>query len=988
MLYTNANDLKNKLSELSIVASTNNCKVLGITETMFHNELLEAEVSIANFKLYRVDRQSKKGGGVCLYVHNTIESEAIDLEIEDCVAVKLTTDSVNVVIVNVYHSPSLAFSASKTMINQLSDIITEYKRDNEIIMFGDFNLPDVLWDEGVVNCPMNTSNKKFLIQRLFLDLFVKHNLSWAIGDDVKTRRRQVLDDIQSATLDNVLVSDMNLLKDVQVTAPLGKSDHIGLLCSVIVGNDENYLNLDKKNWARFGNEEIYEAAKKIAWTRNDSHGIEDVWDNLHSKLMEISEKVPTVTTRVTHSGAVKTRSPWDRPFLIKSRKKKEKSWAVFENFPNAENFRAANFDQGAFERCQTRAMRKFEHVAASQIKTNPKAFYNYMNSKRKIKAAITGLKDSKGRPLRSALDVANTLGEFFESTFVKEETNGYPTIADRVSRDCDISDLKFDAKIVRDLLLKLNTFKSLGPDNVHPKLLKALAMKHDFVMLVTDLFQKCFDSGTLPSAWKTANVTALHKKGDKCLASNYRPISLTCILSKIFEKLLRNHILEYVSRSIVEQQHGFLPGRSCVSNLLECMDIVSDAISEKNGAVDILYLDFQKAFDSVPHERLLYKLQSYGIRGKTLSIIADFLDQRTFRVRVGGVFSESFPVTSGVPQGTVLGPLLFILFINDLPSGMKSFVSLFADDLKLVTKVSLHSIAQEDLDTLCKWEKDWLLKFNVKDGKCKVLHIGPNNPQYDYMMNGSNLPKVKSEKDLGVYTCDDLSWGLHIRKAVNKAKSVIGWITRSIISRNKFVMLNVYKTLVRPHVEYAVQVWNIPAAHGSWAIIMEIEDVQRSFTRLIDGIGLKPYNERLRILGLTTLLERRMRGDLIETFKVTTGKVEYGQNLFRMSRSGAKILKDNRGDTILSNRVANYWNKLPQCVKDSSSVECFKSRLQSFKLESITKGDQCDGNFWDLSVLLLSKINDCNRDDYVTFMIENPEIARIKKVNVRLRDVE
>ena len=107
-----------------------------------------------------------------------------------------------------------------------------------------------------------------------------------------------------------------------------------------------------------------------------------------------------------------------------------------------------------------------------------------------------------------------------------------------------------------------------------------------------------------------------------------------------------------------------------------------------------------------------------------------------------------------------------------------------------------------------------------------------------------------------------------------------------------------------------------------------------------------------------------------------------------MARSGAKILKDNRGDTILSNRVANYWNKLPQCVKDSSSVECFKSRLQSFKLESITKGDQCDGNFWDLSVLLLSKINDCNRDDYVTFMIENPEIARIKKVNVRLRDVE
>ncbi len=337
---------------------------------------------------------------------------------------------------------------------------------------------------------------------------------------------------------------------------------------------------------------------------------------------------------------------------------------------------------------------------------------------------------------------------------------------------------------------------------------------------------------------------------------------------------------------IVKEQHGFLPRKSCVSNLLDCMDAVSDIIAE-DGSADILYLDFQKAFDSVPHKRLLSKLNAYGIIGRTLAIIKDFLSGRTFRVRVGSTFSNFYKVSSGVPQGTVLGPLLFLLFINDLPESIQSFVSLFADDLKLVTSTVQHKLAQADIDRLNCWERDWLLRFNVKDGKCKLLHVGLGNPRHDYFMNGERLPPVSTEKDLGVHTAEDLTWNTHIEKAVNKAKSVIGWIKRSLICCNKFVMVNVYKTLVRPHIEYAVQVWNPPAAHGYWKLILQLEDVQRAFTRLIDGIGILPYRTRLKKLQLTTLLERRMRGDLIETYKTTTGKAGYGHGLFRLSRSAA-----------------------------------------------------------------------------------------------------
>ena len=329
----------------------------------------------------------------------------------------------------------------------------------------------------------------------------------------------------------------------------------------------------------------------------------------------------------------------------------------------------------------------------------------------------------------------------------------------------------------------------------------------------------------------------------------------------------------------------------------------------------------------------------------------------------------------------MLGPLLFLLFINDLPDGLKSFVSLFADDLKLVVNSEHSVLTQCDIDKLNDWEQNWLLRFNVQDDKCKVLHIGKDNPRNTYFMNGVPLPDVQSEKDLGVFTTTDLTWGLNIEKSVNKAKAVVGWITRNIICRNKFVMLNVYKTLVRPHLEYAVQVWNLPASHGNWKLINKLEDVQRSFTRLIDSIGTLPYSERLKKLQITTLLERRMRGDIIETYKIVSKKVDYGKDLFKLSRSGANILKDGRGDRILSNRVANYWNKIPGYVKEANTVETFKSRLEFYKTEAINSGSSSTGHYWELSDILLSKISG-DHDAYADFMCANPMVAKYKGVNI------
>ena len=625
-------------------------------------------------------------------------------------------------------------------------------------------------------------------------------------------------------------------------------------------------------------------------------------------------------------------------------------------------------------------MTQFEEKLSKNMVHNPKPFYSYLNSKRKIKDTLSGMKDSRGNILGNAESIANELGTFFESTYISEPPGDVPTLTSELQDTVQIGDIIFTFDMVKDHLEKLNVSKSFGPDQIHPKLFKTLSNSSGFVTSLAQLFQKCYDESSLPHIWKTAEVIAIFKKGDKSQASNYRPISLTCVLAKTFEKIVRNHILEHVDHHITKQQHGFLLRKSCVSNLLECMDMVY-GILESEECADILYLDFQKAFDTVPHKRLLAKLEAYGISGKTLRIIKDFLADRSFKVKVGSIFSKSFNVSSGVLQGSVIGPLLFLIYINDLPNGIRSFISLFADDVKMITKCSTADIAQADLDMLNEWERKWLLTFNTKDEKCKVLHIGPKNPNNDYVIGGSKLPTIETEKDLGLHMHSSLNWAIHMQKAINKANSVIGWIARNVISRMENVMLNVYKSLVRPHLEYAVQVWNVPAIHGNWKIIMELEDVQRKMTRMVDNIGLLTYNERLEALELTTLLERRARGDLIETFKIVTGKVNYGTAIFRTSRSGNKLLKDGKSNQFLPNRIANYWNKIPTYVKDAPSVDSFKARLQMYKSDYLKKGITT-GHFWELSDMLLNKIDDSNRQSYQHFMSKNPTIAKIKNINI------
>jgi hypothetical protein len=356
-------------------------------------------------------------------------------------------------------------------------------------------------------------------------------------------------------------------------------------------------------------------------------------------------------------------------------------------------------------------MREEQNLIAEMSKKNPKKFWKYVNKKTKTKSSIADLKwvDSDGQNKIATTDQekADALEKFFSSVFTEEGPEDFEEPKANKPIHCCMKELEITEKDIIDKLSQINVTKSPGMDKIHPRII--FEVRREIAKPLQIIFTKSLKSGVVPSEWKEAEVVALYKKGSRSASSNYRPVSLTSTCCKLLESLIRDHIMSHVLNNdlLSNKQYGFVKGRSTMLQLLHMLDRWTQYL-EEGGQVDAIYTDFEKAFDKVPHRRLISKLKAFGINSNIVNWVQDFLSDRKHRVKVNGKHSKWGRVTSGIPQGSVLGPILFLLFINDLPDfcEMESESYLFADDAKLfkhITTQQHHIDLQCSLDRLQQW---------------------------------------------------------------------------------------------------------------------------------------------------------------------------------------------------------------------------------------------------------------------------------------------
>ena len=909
--------------------------MVGVTETRLISEIASSFVSMPNYQLFRCDTLGQvHKHGVGMYIHDDIQVDQVITPCSNVIALHLT--HYNLYIVTAYRPPSNNATENHEMIEALKNFMTS----KDVILVGDFNLPSLKWKEPGRPIVAHCSGT----DQAFLDLFDSLGLhQWVTVPTFPS---------SGNVLDLVFTTEPDCTARVSVEAPLPACDHCPIVFDYIISN----INCDTlqygtnskliKKWHKGKYAKLNEFLLQVDWEHELAHkNSNESFEHLLLIVQELAQGlIPTQPMKPPH-----TKPPWKVRPPGRLLRQCKSAWQAYKLAREAHGRRSQEA-RNAFAMFSSinkqlrsysvKAQANYEKSLIEKWKSNPKLLHAYIRSKKSAPTTVGPLKMSDGTVTSDPGQMSECLADAFCSVY----TTGQPSLQmPHQVHDGNMPPLQLTVGELKALLRNTDGNTAMGPDGLHPLVLKNCA--DALAEPIHAIFTRSLEEGSLPDAWKKSLVVPIFKKGLRLDPLNYRPVCLTSVCCKRLERKLSDHIYEYLSSSSLLSSHqfGFRPGFSSSEQLLLVYEEVSAGV-DKGNTVDVVLFDYSKAFDVVPHSILLNKLKLLGFDRDILRWISSFLTDRLMEVGVKDKHSTPRTVTSGVPQGSVLGPLLFLIYINHIGSQLSCRYKIFADDLKIYACgrehgsdevfTDLQSAIQKDIDILASTSTSWGLFLNPK--KCAVLRFSrPQRELPQYVLDGKVLPSPKTHSDLGVTIDTSLKFHDHISLVTRKVAGLGYGFLRSTVCREREFMLFYLTVHLRPILEYGSCLWHTDYVEDA----CRLERFQRHWTKQIDGMEHLSYGDRLRQLCLYSVRGRLARADLIQYWRILHGKsciapeTMFLRPATRITRGhsykiGVTHVNTDARKRAFAKRSVNIWNSLPECVVSANDVSTFKRELE------------------------------------------------------------
>lgn len=910
--YQNVRGLRTKTNEFLTNILSRDIDIIVLTETWLNDNIHCSELFDKCYTVYRADRDlnltTKKDGGGCLVAVkskyyscrlNYWETAKDDLWISI-----VKSDNEKLFINTKYIDCQSTLDQYNVHLKKIEEIVNVCSPNSEFLLLGDYNLSDsITWKvdlDGVCSAH-NISGQKKLMAHALVDTLAIANLKQF--NHVKNHLNRTLD----LVLSNIDYSKISLTEDIDPLVCID-NNHPALLLSVST-KPLKYLNekrLPKLNFFRANYIELNRLITDIDWVSElQNLSIDEATIRFYEILLKMLVHVPKVKQTngkfpCWYSGELIRLI--NRKSIVKESIDTKKKAGV----DTQDDYNVFSLLRKQVKRLQDQCHAVYISNIEEKLSSNTKCFFSYTKA-RKATNSLPNVVHHENVTASDRQSACNLFAKYFASVYQQPDQK-------TITKNQLLTDFVMApicSEEVKKILDRLDQYKVSSPDNLPAIFYKNLSAS--ICLPLSILYNKSLAEGKHPALWKVSFVTPAFKTGNRSNVENYRPISILCTISKVLERIIFDRLYEHVKMHIVRPQHGFVPGKSTITNLLEYINFIVESISN-GGQVDTIFTDFSKAFDKVSHNLLLQDLENYGVKGIYLNWFSSYLVGRSQYVIIGSTKSDGIIPTSGIPQGSILGPLLFLIFINGLPTIFKSsFSSLFADDHKLSKKINdvYDCIAlQADLDLLSEWCKNRLLELNIT--KCHALSITykPSKVDFNYTINGENTTAVSVKKDLGVDFDQKVKFNQHIHNVTRKSYQMIGFIFRnSKFFTNPQSLLKLYYTYVRSRLEYCCSVWNPQYSK----YIDQIERVQKKFTRLLyyRFNWFKPdYKTRLKQLGMLSLETRRIQMDEMLLYNIVNGKLNTTlSSLITLNRP--QRLTRNPPIFYLQAPIANYVAHAP-----------------------------------------------------------------------------